>query len=106
MRRRRSWLTASLAFVTLLRAGVAWSDCVDSVLARPPAFFTSGVGPTGIAVGDLNGDGNPDIVAANTADAGSAYAGSGLCALFGDGRGGFTAGPSMTTVAGPSSVAL
>jgi len=45
-----------------------------------------GKGPNDIAVADMNGDGNPDLVIANT---GTPY----LTILLGDGRGGFKSSP-------------
>ena len=47
-------------------------------------------GPWGIAVGDLNGDGIPDLVVGN--DSGN----GGLNILLGNGSGGFTAGTSLS----------
>jgi hypothetical protein len=52
----------------------------------PGSPFPSGKGPNDIAVADMNGDGNPDLVIANT---GTPY----LTILLGDGRGGFKSSP-------------
>ena len=48
----------------------------------PGSPFTCGKGPSDIAVADMNGDGNPDLVIANT---GTPY----ITILLGDGKGGF-----------------
>jgi hypothetical protein len=48
--------------------------------------FSCGKNPNDIAVGDFNGDGNPDLVIANTE---TPY----LTILLGDGKGGFTPSP-------------
>ena len=48
--------------------------------------FACGKSPSDIAVGDFNGDGNPDLVVANT---GTPY----LTILLGDGKGGFASSP-------------
>jgi hypothetical protein len=52
----------------------------------PGSPFPCGKGPNDIAVADMNGDGNPDLVIANT---GTPY----LTVLLGDGRGGFKSSP-------------
>src|SRR5579859_1514824 len=50
--------------------------------AAPGSPFPCGKSPNDIAVADMNGDGNPDLVIANT---GTPY----LTVLLGDGKGGF-----------------
>ncbi|HKW87434.1 MAG TPA: VCBS repeat-containing protein [Candidatus Acidoferrales bacterium] len=49
----------------------------------PGSPFACGKNPNDIAVADMNGDGNPDVIIANT---GTPY----ITILLGDGRGGFT----------------
>ena len=78
-----------------------------------PRSFFDHVTPAAIAVGDVNGDGNPDIVLANINGGGSptsgvTYAGS-VTVLLGNGQGGFTpATPSEQYIlqAPASSIAL
>lgn len=52
----------------------------------PGSPFKCGAAPNDIAVADMNGDGNPDLVIANT---GTPY----ITILLGDGKGGFAAAP-------------
>ena len=54
--------------------------------AAPGSPFPCGKSPNDIAVADMNGDGNPDLVIANT---GTPY----LTVLLGDGKGGFKPSP-------------
>jgi uncharacterized protein (TIGR03437 family) len=62
--------------------------------------FPVGAAPQSVAVGDFNGDGNPDLVTAN--------AGNNVTVLLGDGMGGFVAvaGSPFTVGANPDSVAV
>jgi len=53
--------------------------------------FATGANPVGVAVGDVNGDGWPDVVTANTS-------GGDVTVLLGDGRGSFR--PGLRTPAG------
>jgi len=52
----------------------------------PGSPFACGKGPNDIAVADMNGDGNPDLIIANT---GTPY----ITILLGDGKGGFAPSP-------------
>jgi hypothetical protein len=67
----------------------------------PNSPFSVGAAPLALAVRDLNGDGNSDIVTANSAD-------NTLTELLGDGAGGFTQAASspFSTGGQPRSVAI
>ena len=69
--------------------------------AAPNSPFAVGASPQSVALGDFNGDGNLDIVAANSGD-------NTATLLLGDGTGGFTAsaGSPFTVGANPQSVAV
>ncbi len=55
---------------------------------QSPAFFSAGLHPQAIAVGDFNRDGNPDLAVVN---AGSSPQAGTASILLGDGKGGFQA---------------
>ena len=57
---------------------------------QPQTTFSTLAAPFGIAVGDLNDDGIPDLVVGNDSN------GGGLNICLGDGSGGFTAGTSLS----------
>jgi len=65
----------------------------------PPVEYPTGPGPTSVAVGDLNGDGNPDLV---TSDLGS----SSVSVLLGRGDGTFAPNSDYPTGGGPNDLAL
>jgi len=62
--------------------------------AAPGSPFAVGSAPASVAVGDLNGDGHPDLVTANYGDNTDSV-------LLGDGGGGFSAAPGSPFAAGP-----
>lgn len=61
---------------------VLLGDGKGNFTPAPGSPFACGKGPNDIAVADMNGDGNPDLVIANT---GTPY----ITILLGDGKGGF-----------------
>ena len=91
----KSTLTIAVAGVatTLMLPAAAWA----AVTFAPAVHVPAGDGPSATAVGDLNGDGKPDLVTGN-ADSNS------VSVLLGNGVGGFApavqypAGPYVTSV--------
>jgi hypothetical protein len=71
------------------------------------ANYAAGYAPDSVAVGDVNGDKNPDIIVANRCgkDASCQSPGTGTV-LLGDGTGKFTAGTDAAVGNSPSSIAL
>jgi FG-GAP-like repeat len=61
--------------------------------------FASGANPVGVAVGDVNGDGRPDVVTAN-------MSGGDVTVLLGDGRGSFLPGVGRPAGKEPYRVAV
>jgi len=71
--------------------------------------FPCGDSPFGVAIGDINGDGNPDLAIINSPSITADNKGrDGLTVLLGDGTGKFTTMPGspFTTGAAPSRVAI
>ncbi len=71
--------------------------------------FLCGDSPFGVAIGDINGDGNPDLAIINSPSITADNRGrDGLTVLLGDGTGKFTAMPGspFTTGVAPSRVAI
>jgi VCBS repeat-containing protein len=67
----------------------------------PPGGFPSGSFPASVAVGDFNGDGDPDLAVANA----SPFSPN-VSVLLGDVGGSFTAGPSVAAGSLPTSIAV
>src|SRR5207253_166200 len=61
--------------------------------------FAVGTNPTSVAVGDLNGDGKPDLAVAN-------YNSGNVSVLLGTGTGSFGAAPNIAVGTTPTSVAV
>jgi len=61
----------------------------SSQFANPVTYDTGGVGPGGALVGDMNGDGKPDLVVVNACDGSSNCDGGTVSVLFGNGDGTF-----------------
>ena len=78
---------------------------VSSILAEETASFgnqtafTTGSGAFSVAIGDLNGDGKPDLAVANLSSAN-------VSVLLGDGAGSFGAKTDFAVGTGPRSVAI
>ncbi|MGD1072736.1 MAG: FG-GAP-like repeat-containing protein [Bryobacteraceae bacterium] len=80
---------------------VLLGDGAGGFSASPGSPFAVGMDPTSVAAADLNGDGIPDLVTANTA-------GNNVTILLGDGAGGFTTanGSPFAVGSGPDSIAV
>jgi hypothetical protein len=97
IRKLKSGERGILCAVILLAAGGAAPGLQEQ---RAPSLFAPGLSisvgsqPTDVVLGDLNGDGRPDIVTANPGS-------DDLTILLGDGRGGFRAAPGSPLAGGP-----
>ena len=69
----------------------------------PAVTYPVGAGPRSVAVGDVNGDGKPDIITANF---GGTTPGNTVSVLLGDGHGGFSAATSYRLDPQPIAVAV
>jgi hypothetical protein len=91
-------LLASTLFATLLVAAPALA-VVTPVTFTGPTNFAVGDGPNSVAVGDFNGDGDPDLAVANE------FAGS-VSVLLGGAGGSFSAATNIATGGFPFAVAV
>ncbi len=87
--------TSLAIFVSLSLPTAFAADCP----IFPGLKFAAGQHPISVAIGDLNGDGKPDLAAANNAS-------NDLSILFGDGAGGFSLAASLPAGNGPSAVEI
>src|SRR4029453_18801213 len=85
-------LLVSVVFTVAARLASAACPPFD-----PPATIAVGHRPDALATGDVNGDGFPDLVVANSYD---------VSVLFGDGAGSFTPGPQTPVIALPRTIVL
>jgi hypothetical protein len=95
---------ASIALAVATAAAAAALGSVPAQAAtgvqfEPKAEYETGKAPEGIATGDLNGDGKPDLVVANKED-------STVSVLINKGNGTFPAPVPYSTGLGPDAVAL
>jgi VCBS repeat-containing protein len=94
---RLAILLASTLFAALLLAPPAWA--VASVAFSGPTNFAVGDNPNSVAVGDFNGDGDPDLAVANE------FGGS-VSVLLGGPGGSFTGPTNIATGGFPFAVAV
>ena len=87
--------------LSLLLGTFGPATATDGLLFAPPLSFATGNNPVAVAIGDLNGDGKPDLAVAN-----AGYPSYNVSVLLGNGDG--TLGPKTDygTFAGPYSLAI
>jgi len=94
-----STLPAALLLVPTALAGTALAQAQTQASFGPAATVAVGDGPASVAVGDFNGDGNPDLAVANQ------LAGT-VSVLLGSAGGNFTRQPDLAVGSAPTSVAV
>ena len=94
---RLAVLVASFVVAALLPAPSAWA--LTPVTFTGPANFAVGDGPNSVAVGDFNGDGDPDLAVADQSP-------GEIMVLLGSTGGTFTGPTILTTDSGVSAVAV
>src|SRR5437867_573543 len=91
---------AALAAAILAAVGLlvgSWGNAPAAGFG-PKTDFATGISPFSLAIGDLNGDGKPDLATAN-------YTSSTVSVLLGTGGGSFGPKTDFATGSGPRSVA-
>src|SRR5512132_2282183 len=94
---RLAVLVASFVVAALLPAPPAWA--LTAVTFTGPTSFAVGDGPNSVAVGDFNGDGDPDLAVVNEFD-------GRVSVLLGGAGGSFSAATNITTGGYPFAVAV
>ncbi len=77
------------------KVAVLLGDGSGGFTPAPGSPFATGDGPTSVAIGDLNGDGKPDLTTSNRSS-------DDVTVLLGDGSGGFTPAPGSPFATGDS----
>jgi hypothetical protein len=72
------------------RVNVLPSSAQGTITLAPPRYTSAGLQPVGVAIGDFNGDGKPDLVVANAGNAANGTGGY-VTVSFGNGDGTFSA---------------
>ena len=98
MRRFLVGVVAALMVVPVSLSGVAQASG-PTVTFDPRTSFPTGNDPYSVVVGDLNGDGFPDMATANSLS-------NNVSVLLGDGSGGFGPKTDFATGARPSGLAI
>ena len=111
---------ATYAYITLLNAGTglsassisnftpAYSPAKTALTATdflPNVDFSTGQNPYPVAIGDLDGDGRPDLAVANS-NSSSVSVFRNVSSVGSIGAGSFAAGQDFTTGANPNSIAI
>lgn len=96
---RRRGLVIGIAASALVLAGVASSAGTPAPSFLPAKIYPAGRDVQAVAVGDLDGDGRPDLAAAN-------YHSDSVSVLLNAGRGSFRGRRDYLVAAGPSSVVV
>ncbi len=88
------WAAGFTSIIVISASVAATRAAADPFLAAPFLSYDAGTKPNSVAIGDLNGDGIPDLAAANSG-------GSTVSVLLGNGNGTFGATTDFGTGSGP-----